>query len=537
MIDTHKWKQRLKELKHKKLATSEDISTLTKMINSKDEENHTVLDVLVSNIIKNKLSESLNAGQKQAFETIIDFLIDSEDYKGIVLKGYAGTGKTFLVRRLIEYIAQTDHKGAIAITAPTNKAVKVLYKAAAGNNSGLSSFVFEDIFDGTSRISYSTIHKLLGMREVIAPDGTQTFEMQNINENKSVNFKYLIVDEISMLDNVICHGIMKLADKIKIIFIGDPMQIPPVNATDSIPFKHDSPYKYKTVELTEIMRQKGDNPIIASSFTIRDNISMTQPIPKLVTKVNDKGEGLIYFDESVDKPKIKPLLEQYFKNSNFELNSDYMKVIAWTNKTVNYINDVVREILYGKNPAKFEEGEKLIVLKPIFKEFYHKKKYGHYWRLFLNTSEELTVTNVHLETLTKKIATHSLTYSAWVLTVSYSDLKGNDCEDFIYVIHESSEEDYHKMVSTLRKRAIDHKLSNPETRKKAWVDYFNCLKWSAQTAYNYAITGHKAQGSTYENVLIIEDDIDRNRKTLERNRIKYTAYSRASKLLHILRKN
>jgi len=45
------------------------------------------------------------------------------------------------------------------------------------------------------------------------------------------------------------------------------------------------------------------------------------------------------------------------------------------------------------------------------------------------------------------------------------------------------------------------------------------------------------QGSTYKNVLIIEDDIDRNRKTLERNRIKYTAYSRASKLLHILRKN
>ncbi len=536
MIDTHKWKQRLKELKHKKLATSEDISTLTKMINSKDEENHTVLDVLVSNIIKNKLSEALNVGQKHAFETIIDFLIDSEDYKGIVLKGYAGTGKTFLVRRLIEYIAQTDHDGAIAITAPTNKAVKVLYKAAAGNNSGLSSFVFEDIFDGNSRISYSTIHKLLGMREVIAPDGKQSFEMQNINENKSLNFKYLIVDEISMLDNVICHGIMKLADKIKIIFIGDPMQIPPVNATDSIPFKQDSPYKYKTVELTEIMRQKGDNPIITSSFTIRDNINMTQPIPKLITKVNDKGEGLIYFDESVDKHKIKPLLEQYFKNFKFEIDSDYMKVIAWTNKTVDYINNVVREILYGTNPAKFEEGEKLIVLKPIFKEVHHKK-YGIYWRLLLNTSEELTVIDVRLEEFTKKIGTHSLTYKAWELTVSYTNLEGDQCEDFIYVMHESSEEDYRKMIANLRQRAIDHKLSSPETRKKAWVDYFNCLKWSAQTAYNYAITGHKAQGSTYENVLIIEDDIDRNRKTLERNRIKYTAYSRASKLLHVLRKN
>lgn len=45
------------------------------------------------------------------------------------------------------------------------------------------------------------------------------------------------------------------------------------------------------------------------------------------------------------------------------------------------------------------------------------------------------------------------------------------------------------------------------------------------------------QGSTYKNVLILEDDINCNKKTVERNRIKYTVYTRASDKLFILRKN
>jgi ATP-dependent exoDNAse (exonuclease V) alpha subunit len=57
----------------------------------------------------------------------------------------------------------------------------------------------------------------------------------------------------------------------------------------------------------------------------------------------------------------------------------------------------------------------------------------------------------------------------------------------------------------------------------------------AQVKYNYAITAHKSQGSTYENVIVIEPDIDANSKIVERNRIKYVAYTRAKSLLFIVK--
>jgi len=60
----------------------------------------------------------------------------------------------------------------------------------------------------------------------------------------------------------------------------------------------------------------------------------------------------------------------------------------------------------------------------------------------------------------------------------------------------------------------------------------------AKVKYNYAITAHKSQGSTYQHVFLIEDDIDKNPRYIEKNRIKYTAVTRPAESLKILsRKN
>lgn len=67
-----------------------------------------------------------------------------------------------------------------------------------------------------------------------------------------------------------------------------------------------------------------------------------------------------------------------------------------------------------------------------------------------------------------------------------------------------------------------------------WRDYYEFQKNFAQVAYNYAITAHKAQGSTYENVLLFESDILENKNLMERHRIRYTALTRTSKLLAIM---
>lgn len=523
------WKKRVREMHDKKLIDNDQLRTLELMIDSSDEENFTVAEEVIKVLIRKKLSKGLNQGQTEAFESIVDYL-ENPEHEALVLKGYAGTGKTFLVKRIMEYIVYSTDDLKIAIGAPTNKAVSVLY--ANSMSSGMNGYVFENLFNMDARITYSTIHKLLGLKEIITDDGKQLFEMDSINNSKLSDYHYLIVDEVSMLDDKICNDIMKFSKKIKIIFMGDPAQIPPVNRTDSIPFKTNHKYNFKTIELTEIMRQKVGHPIIDLSFQIRNNLNKPQPIPVLITNLNSDMHGLCYLDNKTERGLIRPLLEKYFKSEEYDSDIDYMKVIAWKNKTVDYINSVVREIKYGKNLPRFIEGEGLIAVKPIFEE---KEDYEGFnkWKIVLNTSEEMVVENVEKEYLSFQEGPYSLDMYMHVINVeSYDPAYPNQMiSNTINVVHEDSAKDYKIILDTARSFAIKTKQA------KDWVRYFNILKWSANVAYNYAITAHKSQGSTYKNVLILEDDVDANRKVLERNRIKYTAYSRVTDCLYVLREN
>ena len=71
---------------------------------------------------------------------------------------------------------------------------------------------------------------------------------------------------------------------------------------------------------------------------------------------------------------------------------------------------------------------------------------------------------------------------------------------------------------------------------KSWLHYYNFLRRYADVNYSYAITAHKSQGSTYNTTFVLEDDINMNLDVVERNRIKYTAYTRASKKVYVLRR-
>jgi len=473
-----------------------------------------------------KLVETLNKGQRETFFEILEFFAKPGSSQAFVLKGYAGTGKTYLIKKVVEWINLTQkNKNRIAITAPTNKAVQVLYN--------LSEFVTtehteqaENLFDADEKvnsITYSTIHKLLGLTETITAKGEQKFTAKQNDKNEILKYQYLIVDETSMLDDSLCIEIMKFSKEVKILFSGDPCQIPPVNRMDSLPFSQESTrYNFRRAELTEIMRQKGDNPIIAASFVLRNNLAVVQPIQVLKTTLNEKDQGIIYLDAATARDKVKPLLNEYFKCPAFERDANYAKVLAWRNKTVDYMNAIIRELLYGKDIPVYVVGEKLIANKPIF------ERNG----IIFNNSEELKILKV--ETRKEKFYEKSYSLDALVykITVEAFDPIGREMiEKRITVIHEDSQADYQTLLASVKEKAIRASL------KDIWVSYYNIEKWSANVKYNYAITCHKSQGSSYTNVFLMEEDLDFNRKVVERNRIKYTSYSRPTDRLFILRHN
>jgi hypothetical protein len=102
---------------------------------------------------------------------------------------------------------------------------------------------------------------------------------------------------------------------------------------------------------------------------------------------------------------------------------------------------------------------------------------------------------------------------------------------YIDILHEDSQQDFDFIVQNLKRTAIEKK-----GKEKSWIKYYDFLRRYADVSYSYSITAHKSQGSTYNTTFVLEDDININIDVIERNRIKYTAYTRSSNKLFVLKR-
>ena len=467
---------------------------------------------------------TLNEDQKSAFNSLVDFIKDLNDDSIYVLKGWAGTGKTYtislLVRYVLEVIQPTRLWYKVGVTGPTNKSVRVIRKAT-----GISS----------SRVQFQTVHKILGLSEKITSDGQQIFVNSGDYKPQIRMLKLLIVDEVSMLNDDLFEELLKYRDKTKIIFMGDPAQIPPVGRQDCIPFRDEllAGYRIKTLDLKQIMRQKEGNPIIVSSVKIRKNITSSNSGISTSNKLNQIGEGIefVNLNSTESRSSFRTILEKYYKTDKFNSDSEYCKMIGWRNKTVSSMNDLVRKVIYGEEAlsSKILIGEKLIANSPIMEKD----------TILFNTNDEFSVVSFETDSvdLRFKISDHPdddpypITLKYYDTKVSYLDEEDEICHKIIQILHEDSENDFKKLANILRVRAI-----NKKGKDKSWLVYYNFLRRYADVNFAYAISAHKSQGSTYDTVFLLEDDIDMNYNIIERNRIKYTSYTRSSRKLYVIKR-
>lgn len=466
---------------------------------------------------------SLNPDQRAAFDKLCDFLTSPDD-SIYVIKGWAGTGKTYCVSLFVKYALEIVYANKnwyrIAVTGPTNKSVRVIKKT-----SGIRS----------TRVTFQTIHKLLGLKEKITMDGKQEFVNDGDFKPGIASTRLLIIDEVSMLNDDLFEKILQYRGKTKIICMGDPAQIPPVGRPDCIPFREElaKEYKIRTLELRTVMRQKEGNAIIDSSVMIRSDLGSSASQVHPTSVVNEKGEGVEFLNlnsEDVRKGFSKRL-EEYFKSPQFSKDSEYAKIIAWRNKTVATMNDLIRSVIYGEESktSKILKGEKLIANNPIIQD----------GNIVLNTNDEFSVVDYTIKTESPRFMLSKnpdddpveITLKYYDTKVSYLNDNDEEIEMVIEILHEDSEAEFQKFANVLRLKAIEKKGAD-----KSWLHYYNFLRRYADVSYSYSITAHKSQGSTYNTTFVLEDDINMNLDVVERNRIKYTAYTRASKKVYVLRR-
>lgn len=458
--------------------------------------------------LSNNTIITFNEEQYEAIKRIRLWLKSRKTF--YTLSGCAGTGKSTIIKKIIE-----EYRGSIIVSATTHKAKKNI--------------------QATTGIESVTIHGILGLRPDVSID---EFNPNSPIFNQTVKpsmhlYKFIIVDECSMINLDLLDLIKKTANglNVKILFMGDSLQIPPVGEKISAVFYDDDIEVY---ELTIIERQKDGNPLLPIFDSIRKNISKSDLGFERKTDLNEKNEGLIYSDSKDD---FKISMIEKFKSEEYQKNTDFVKVIAWRNETVMKSNYSIRLSLFGENAPLIVVGDCIMGYRSIM------DKYQTY--NIIENSADYKVTKV------SKLYKNS--YGVNGYDVQLRENLFNDQYSYVdvFIVDILEDANMHTYAETHDNLRDDAKLN-----KKLWNVYYkfrreNLLmidinhhrngqsrnsndKIKKDISYGWAITGHKSQGSTYDHCYILERDIHANWVTKERNQIFYVAISRPKQTATIL---
>lgn len=479
---------------------------------------------------------SMNEGQQKAHDRTVSYVTGHGDNlpKIILIRGFAGTGKTFTTNRIVKSLSQWQRSPenkesktfCIAASAPTHKAVRVLRKAG-------------DLGTG---ITYATIHSLLGLRpEPEEENGKQVFKKSTNPEDGSIqDYNVLILDEISQLGEALWAELIEAMQmyNFKLILLGDAAQIPPVKEKDSLPFLQAEEYGIEILTLDQSMRQAGDNPILDYATEIRKTYKGSTWInPHVFAKVNEAGHGIEIYP-GTDTVTIRQLLEDKFGSDQFRADADHMKVIAWTNRTVDRFNNEIRRMLYPVPEGMaglpmIVHGEKLIMDERYVAA-------GEFKPVVLPTNEEVEVEKYEVVKKAVSYWTYSPLGKAfgnanptiYQALVRFRGIHNQWIKATLNIVHEKSQREVADILDKISKSAKNAPFGHE--RREVWKHFWDVKGMFAQIKYNYAVTAHKSQGSTYDNCVAVMYDIKANPKYEERNRIMYVAATRARNKLYII---
>ncbi|MEM8675438.1 MAG: AAA family ATPase [Cyanobacteria bacterium P01_G01_bin.67] len=422
-----------------------------------------------------KSAKKLTQAQQQALEKLKSFLRSNQSY--FRLSGYAGTGKSFLVCHLIEWLDACDFEFVIA--APTNKAAKSLMQV--GMSVGIN-------------IEVKTVAQLLGQQPEINQE-TGLEEFTSTGDAEFDDYDVMIIDEFSMINRSNFEEIVQAISatiNTKVIFVGDDAQLPPVK--EQQPIVAISDYIDATATLDEVVRYEGEIAVVAEK--IRSNPEYACRIYPFKTSE----------DQTIVCQPRKQWLEtvtQYFSAEEYKTNPDYARLLVWRNKTAAAANRFVRSRLWGQDAPIFVPGDRLIAKKPLFR-IRPGQKGKNKWGILLNNSEECSV--IEQPTI-KQLSYDKIAYQyRSVPTITDGGFEVN-----LSILTETG------------KQLKDEKIRD-YIEKKQWHKYFDLSRLFDDVTYAYSITVHKAQGSSIEYVFLDTEDI---RDCPDLQKILYTALTRS----------
>jgi exodeoxyribonuclease-5 len=464
-----------------------------------------------SKILLDSFPFETTSGQRTLFIKLSEFILNKNSDQIFVLKGYAGTGKTTIVRSLVKSMPSVN--GKTVLLAPTGRAAKVL-----SNYTGKQAL---------------TIHKKIYYRKPESSEGLAFTLQQNLHTDT-----IFIVDESSMISNSgglnnsgMFGGGSLLDDLIsyvfngnncKLLFIGDTAQLPPVGldvspALDIDFLKASYSFQLDWFELTEVVRQAGDSGILTNATEIRNQIK---------NKTGNKPHFLLEGFKDVIRLGGDEL-EDALNSAYSKYGAEESMVICRSNKRANIFNQQIRaRIRWQEN--ELSAGDLMMVVKNNYFWLPEESKAG-----FIANGDIIQLTSIgRIQEI------HGFRFAdVRMRMIDYPDEPELETRLLLDTIMSDapalSQEENKRLYESVSADYGDIADKRLRLKKVKEDGFFNAL----QVKFAYAITCHKAQGGQWPCVFVEQGYLTDEMINTEYLRWLYTAVSRASEKLYLVNFN
>lgn len=458
----------------------------------------------ISEILISKFPDVPTAGQLRTISLLDEFIESSQSRRCLLIKGYAGTGKTTLVSVLAEVLPLFNMK--YMLMAPTGRAAKVM--------------------NAYSNKPAYTIHKIIYKQKIDNDGGELTFRRAR-NYQKNTIF---IVDEASMISDKQGFGGQDLiADLVsfvfenagnKLIIIGDAAQLPPVGNSDSPGLEEDVlkltyDLEVTATELREVVRQETASGILENATALRKNIFDDCPEINFQTK---KYKDIF----RLNVEKLEDGLRYAYDKYGIE-NSTILCRANW--QAVQYNMLIRKNILYYDD--ELEAGDMLMVVK------------NNYFYLDPDSEAAFIANGDFIEV--KKILNFEEAYGMRfadlsVKLVDYPNIPAFEVKVVMDTLYSKSAALSNEEQKILYQNILAENIQNDKKSLKKILrenEYLNAL----QVKFAYALTCHKSQGGQW-NIVFVDQGM-RGDFEIDKDYLRwlYTAVTRASNELYLINFN
>jgi len=460
---------------------------------------------------------SLTKDQEKSLKSFCEWLEAPYTFKPFVMRGFAGSGKTFLSMKLLKRV---DELGLCwTVVAPTHKAVGVLREGL--RNESIQPTWFP-----------STIHRLLRLKLKRQAD-VEICEKTDQTDSSLENLGLVLIDEASMIDSNLLEITLECArcNSTRLVFVGDPAQLPPVGERSSSVFLMK---RAVNAELKEVVRHQG--PVLQLAKIVRDGkIPCDQPPVLPIIKTNKGNVGILDRNSWLEKAKSALRL------SSLEEDYDRARILCYTNRIVDNLVPHARRAIHGEMADQYQvlPGEVLISCKAVMANAsLNENELGEEPDILISSNREMVVEDVIPNSfdLASLETNQDLENSLPTIKTQVAKVR---CDQKEFSLRLKPQ------IGSKARLALDfalNQLSNQarERSKKnsgsIWKLFFFIRDSFASLGPASVLTIHRSQGSTFGDVFITSDvfwpkDIEFRRRLL------YVAVSRASKGVWIVGDN